>query len=585
MAHRRLGRRDCALSQEDRDFCELKQKAAEYVRASGVAQTIEGVLNELFLEQPDDVYGHLANYFSRLSAKPVVAKICGREVYDATGRLSVQAELFCHIRNEDKWTCRAAVPSDCEDPENCLPEAGDEGGRGCRRGQSVDTALCWMNEFLSPMLKGVDPTDQTAADKILSDFLKARYLEHEEEQKKKTEQETQGHIRSAPQTPPPLAPQTTASVKDKKGDKGKKGSALEKPVPPMEPRVPSLAGSVAIGAVSLAVAKCAALAKDIPLYKHIRMLRNEHTLSDSHMPVPMVTVLSCGKASPGKLNLMEEIIVIPAAGQTIKQTISMVLDLQNEMKGILSIASQTGPLTTAVSDCGALLVPYDRLEQPLDLITQASSNLSLALGKDIHLALNCAADKIMDYAKGKYSVVTGAGKTPDELVDVYESLTVKYPAIAALIDPFRKEDVEQWESLHARIGSSCGLLAEMAFQSHPLSWRADKKLILPGVTGVVLKHSNETTITDLLHTTPQYRGTESILGLSRAETCDDCVVDLAVGLGVRFVKVGGVMGGERLAKWNRLVCVEEESAQQGIQGSRKLTLPLFTGKSDEQPNT
>ncbi|KAM3862568.1 enolase 4 [Diretmus argenteus] len=416
----------------------------------------------------------------------------------------------------------AAVSSDCGLPKETSLDLS--GGR-TERTDHVTTSLQWIDGPLSNMLKGLNPCDQTGVDDIL------RYC--------------------------------------------KKGKNVEKPIPPWDPPEPALPGSSAIGSVSLAVAKTGAQTQGIPLYKHIAILKNKEVQTQFHIPVALVTLLSCGKMSPGKLNLLEEVILVPKAGQRVKQITTMALELQKEMMRIMSTSPKAVAARATSSDTGSLVVGYERPEQPLDLITEACGNLGLALGTEIHLAVNCAAHELMDYAKGKYDVATGGLKSPDELVDLYQALISKYPGVVALIDPLRKEDVDQWAKLSSVIGHVCLLLSDT--NSKPQAPPP------PGVRGQILKQINRTSVSDLIRITSEHQGAV-IMGTTCSEPCsDDSLSDVAVGLGMSYVKLGGLSGGERLNKYNRLISIEEELAQQGILVCQeKPTPPLCVDKPDEQ---
>ncbi|ROJ78932.1 Enolase 4 [Anabarilius grahami] len=487
------------VSKQDQEFYDLKNKAAEYYRSNGVPQKIESVLNEMFWQKPNDLYGYLANYFSRLSCTPVISKITGREVFDGRGLTAVQTEVHCIIRNEEK----------------------------------VDSEIIHMF-FLH----------FRAATHL--DFLMARYLEHKDSLNREKEKELSNETVSEA---PPQATPTLAPAKDKKnGDKGKKGNGTEKLLPPAEPPEPRLPGATAVGVVSLVVAKTAARLLGAPLYRHITSLRVLQAQNEMHLPVPMITILSCGKNSMGKLNLLEEVILMPSSSQRVREVIGMGLELQCEMRRVLNgSAYKAGPI--GVSDEGALQVGFEHPEQALDLVTEACANLALPLGSDLRLAINCAAQGLMDYSRGKYEVMSGCHKSPDELVDMYEGLINKYPAIKSLIDPFRKEDVDQWERLASVIGQSCCLIADAASNLCP-RW-SDAKPLPPRVTGVINRHHNDMTISDLIQSIAEQKGS-----------------------GVSFLKLGGMRGGERMDKYNRLIAIEEELEQEGILGAGEIKQPL-----------
>ncbi|XP_044070136.1 enolase 4 isoform X3 [Siniperca chuatsi] len=515
------------LSKEDQDFYDIKNAAAEFYRVNRIPQEIERALNELFFHKPEDVHG----YLSMSSA--------------------VASSHFGPMENSLDWKAKSQVRAD-----------------------HVMTAVQWINEPLNNMLKGQNPCDQSEVDHILSNFFMACVLEEKDIWNKEKEE---SRSTSKPEVVLPSPP--PEQTKDKKSvDRGKKSNTAEKPFPPAEPPEPVLPGSLAIGSVSLAVAKTGAQIHGVPLYKYIAALKNRKAPAKFHIPVSLVTLLSCGKNSPGKLNLLEEVILIPKVGQRVKQIITMTLELQKEMMRIMNTSTKAGATQAILCDSGALAVSYERPEQPLDLITEACTNFGLALGTEIHLAVNCAAPELMDYSKGKYEVATGVLKSPDELVDMYQTLISKYPAVVALIDPFRREDIDQWEKLSNVIGDSCSLLSDIMYKS--------KAPPLLGARGYILKHIHETTVSDLIRITSEHQGSV-LMGTTCSEPCsDDSLSDIAVGLGLDYVKLGGLSGAERMTKYNRLISIEEELAQQGILVFKeKHPPPLFTEKPQEQSTT
>ncbi|XP_060942850.1 enolase 4 [Limanda limanda] len=548
------------LCKQEQDAYDTKVAAAEFYRINRVPEHIERALNELFLHQPADLHGYLADFFTNLSTPPRINRLKGREVFDTRGQLSMEVEVFCIVRNMEKSMCSAAVSSLFGQKEASQDRK--------ERAAHVMTALQWVNEPLNSMLQGQNPCDQSEVDQALSNFFMARYLEEKEIRDRQKEESP-----CEPAVVPP--PETPTKTKGKKpADKGKKNNTPEKPLPPAEPPEPVLPGSMAIGSVSLAVARTGAQSQGIPLYKYIASLKARETPAQFHIPIPMVTLLSCGKASPGKLSLLEEVILIPKAGQRVKQIITMTLELQKEMMRIINTSTKAGVIQSILHDSGAPAVNFERPEQPMDLITEACANLGLALGTEIHLAVNCAACKLMDYSKGKYEISTGVLKSPDELVGVYQSLSKRYPALVAFINPFRTEDKEEWEKLSDLIGDTCALLLDLTNES--------KAPPPPGVSGRILKHVHETTVSDLICIASERQG--SVMGTTYNEpSTNESLSDIAVGLGLDYVKLGGLSGAERMTKYNRLVCIEEELDQQGILVTKeKHSPPLFAGKQPKE---
>ncbi|XP_044130356.1 enolase 4 [Bufo gargarizans] len=228
-----------------------------------------------------------------------------------------------------------------------------------------------------------------------------------------------------------------------------------------------------------------------------------------------------------------------------------------------------------VSPLGCLVLACDRLDQPLELIRDACEQLGLELGTNVHLAINCAAHELMDYNKGRYEVVSGSWKSPDEMVDLYVDLVTRHGAIMALIDPLRKEDRPQWRALGRAVGSRCHLMADMALRSGSDLLQGSNH---PVCSGPILKLTGETTVSDLLAAVRLMEGENrlTVLGCSSEECAEDSVMDLAVGLGVKFIKVGGLLRGERTAKYNRLLAIEEDLTCGGMLGRQEeFEFPTF----------
>ncbi|XP_032408463.1 enolase 4 [Xiphophorus hellerii] len=538
------------------DYNKMRMAAAEYFRRNGVPATLQRLLNEYFVHEPPDIHGYLANCLLKLSTPPKISDLRGRAVYLGNGQLIVEAEVFCIVCNNEKRMSSAAVLS------TFAPVGAEESQRSS---DYVEIALQWIHEPFRRLLLDQNPCDQSQIDQMLGDFFTS-YREEEKARRDRLKAEAKEleAVTLVPVTP----------AKEKKS-KGKKTIVDEKLFPPPELPEPVLLEGMAVGSVSLAVAKCGAEIKGMPLYKYISALKNQKEPAHFHVPVPWITLLSCGKKSPGKLCLLEEIILISKVGHPVKQSVTLALELQKEMIKLMSTSGKGGITLSSVSHHGVLTASCDRLEQPLDLITDACRNLKVPLGVDVFLALNCAAPKLMDYSKGKYEVATGGLKSPDELIEVYLNLTSKYPAVVAIIDPFRREEAEQWEKLSSRIGISCSLLSDITHKP--------QDPVLPGVNGYVFRHANETTVSDIIHATVSYQGAV-VMDTMFSESCSSgSFADLAVGLGLDYVKLGGLSGAETMAKYNRLTSIEEELAQQGLLVCKEPEPPLFSKEPKEEP--
>ncbi|CAK7302566.1 Enolase 4 [Vulpes lagopus] len=561
-----------------RELQKLKQQAMEYYRENDVPRRLEELLNSTFYLQPADVYGHLANCFAKLAKPPTICRVVGKNVLDGLGLPTLQVEIFCTIQNFPKNICSVVISTHFEVHENVSPELAE--AEQVERLAAVSTAVQWVNGTITEELWGMVPSHQAEVDQVLRTFFENKVQEDKERRELEKSLEDPTAPIPLPLPPPPPPPPPPAKKKGQK--QGKNDTVTEKPILPPEPAEPVLSGSMAIGAVSLAVAKASAILGNNPFYLNIALLKQQEQPAKLTVPLLMVSLVSCGKASPGKLNLMKELMCIPHPGLTAKQGVEMLLEIQKHINKTIEMTpppkietrkghngSKRGqqPITGKMSHLGCLTINYDTIEQPLLLIQGICANLGLDMGTNLHLAINCAAHELMDYNKGKYEVMTGIHKNTAEMLDLYVDLINKFPSIIALIDPFRKEDSEQWESIYNTLGSRCYIIAGAASKSISQLLEGGNNST-PKSSGVIIKHTNQTTVSDLVEVTNLLDSKQhiTVFGSTEGESSDDSLVDLAIGLGVRFIKLGGLSRGERVTKYNRLFTIEEELVQNGTLG-------------------
>uniref|UniRef100_S4RCF9 phosphopyruvate hydratase n=1 Tax=Petromyzon marinus TaxID=7757 RepID=S4RCF9_PETMA len=448
-----------------------------------------------------------------------------------------------------------------------------------KKQESSQLAVQWINHSLSGLLMGQQPYNQSELDCLLREFLKEKLSEVHQQQ----EQEEVTRTEFSEPVVQPLAVTVNSDKKPIKGTRrhtgsrkhSKKSAALEKPLFHKEMRAPLLPGSVAISATSMAIAKAAARLKSCPLYKHIASLSHTEVSEDTFnvqqklkIPVTMVTVLCCGKASPGKLNLLKEVMVLPRPGLTASQGLNIISEIQHQIMKHAEVVPKTGydatnfvPYETmhVVGAVGAPLIGCDKLERPLEIIEEVARSLGLTAGVDFHLALNCAAHEVMDYEKGRYEVASGSFKATTDMVELYVQLLGQHPAVVALIDPLCPEDHEQWRRLSSAVGEKCFIFNENFCRLAELENLEHITGTLKA-TGVIIKHTNQVTVSDLLQASRylQGKGLCVAFGACSGDTPDGSLVDMALGMGASFLILGGVLRGERVARYNHLVKIEWE---------------------------
>lgn len=540
---------------EARDLYELKEKAAKYYAENGVPQKMEEILNNMFYDNPSDVYGHLANYFQEFASCPTITKIKARAALDSKAHTAIQTEVYCTVNNKEQLVYTSLSSSTSPHVlEVGRPEDRDEEDR--EREENIKAAIKYINSDISPKLKGLDPTKQEESDPIVRKLVAE--LQTAEEERLAKEAEERGAEGNEE-----LEKKSSSAVSKPKSSKGKAGKGgAPVVVVPDEPREKMLCGSNCISAVSQALCCAGAATMNIPPFEYIARLRFNQVPSEFRLPLPMVTILQSGRSAPGKSNCVKEYMVVPKPGRPLRESLPQIQNIYNHI--IKTILNKNGVAAKNVTDTGALMLPFDRPEQGLDMIQEAITHYELTPGEDFYIALNLAGHEIFDYEKGKYEVITGQQKVADDVVEYWADLLGRYPAVIAIIDPLRKQEDRQWMSLCERISERCYILGSRAY--HRPGLLKDEELIDSFKTsGVVYKLEQMNTVTDLLDCAKKMEEAENqtVISANIGETTDTFLADLAVGMNARFIKLGAPCRGERVAKLNRLLAIEEQLEEQG----------------------
>ncbi|KAL8616578.1 hypothetical protein ACOMHN_036610 [Nucella lapillus] len=532
-----------------KDKFELKEKVVAYYQDNGVPQKMEDILNSMFYDNPEDVYGHLANFFDKFTKPAVITKLVSRQVLDGRGHPTIQTQVFCRVKNTEQLfsSCVSASPLS---PLLDSARLEDREAEDQRKGESVRTAITHIAAHISPRLQDMRPTQQAEVDAIISLYM--QMLKEEEEARKQSEESE-----APPEETKPPAP-VSQSPKEKKGKSSAKGKgkAASVVVVPEEPREVFVQGAELVSAVSQAVCVAGARILGLPLYHHIARMFNSQA-SQLRMPLPMVTIMQSGKAAAGKQNCVKEFMIIPSPGLSYTQSVDYVVGIYSYVEKTLS--AKGGAASRCVSETGALCPAFDRPEQGLDLLVEAITASNLTPGEDIHIAINAAAHEMFDFEKGKYEVMTGQMKSGDDVVDFWVELLSRYPSILLLLDPLRKQEKEQWMRLCDRITERCFVGGKRIYPRPGLL--KDATLSDPVMSGVaMLTYENLTSVSDLCACVNKMEeaGNQIVLSACAGETPDDFIADLAVGMNLRFVHLGAPNRGERVSKFNRLLQIEAE---------------------------
>lgn len=306
-------------------------------------------------------------------------------------------------------------------------------------------------------------------------------------------------------------------------------------------------GANAILAVSLAVAKAAALSNGIELYEHIAKLNN--TSGKYSMPLPMMNILNGGEHADNNVDI-QEFMIQPVGAESFKEGLRMGAEVFHALKKVL----QKRGLSTAVGDEGGFAPNLASNEEALQVIVEAVENAGYKMGSDITLALDCAASEF--YRDGKYEL-SGEGKsfTAAEFADYLAELCDRYPIIS-IEDGLDESDWDGWKVLTEKLGSKVQLVGDDLFVTNTriLKEGIDKSI----ANSILIKFNQIGSLTETLAAIAMAReaGYSAVISHRSGETEDATIADLAVGTAAGQIKTGSLCRSDRVAKYNQLLRIE-----------------------------
>jgi len=302
-------------------------------------------------------------------------------------------------------------------------------------------------------------------------------------------------------------------------------------------------GANAILGVSMAVAHAAAASKGVPLFKY---LGEDSVL----IPVPMMNILNGGKHADNNVDI-QEFMIIPVGAPSFKEALRMGSEIFHTLKSILNGKG----LNTSVGDEGGFAPDLKSNEEAITDILEAIAKAGFEPGKDVSIGLDVAASEL--YQGGQY-ILSGEGRQMNagELVDFYEMLVDKYPVIS-IEDGCAEDDWDGWRLLTERIGNRTQLVGDDIFVTNP---GILKKGIDEGIANSILIKLNQIgSVTETINTVNMAKnaGYSTVISHRSGETEDTTIADFAVAVRAGQIKSGAPSRGERVAKYNQLLRIEE----------------------------
>lgn len=308
-------------------------------------------------------------------------------------------------------------------------------------------------------------------------------------------------------------------------------------------------GANAMLAVSLAVAKAAAIAQSLPLHQYIANLRGQTSLT---MPVPMMNILNGGAHADNTVDI-QEFMIEPVGFASFSEALRAGTEIFHALKSVLKAQG----LNTAVGDEGGFAPNLRSNEEAITVIMQAIDKAGYKAGENIFLALDCAASEF--YKNGQYILAGEGNKAFDSqgFSDYLTSLCDQYPIIS-IEDGLDESDWEGWAYLTKQLGKKVQLVGDDLFVTNPkiLQEGIDKDI----ANAILIKFNQIGTLSETLDAIylAKQNGYATVISHRSGETEDSTIADLAVGTAAGQIKTGSLCRSDRVAKYNQLLRIEQQ---------------------------
>jgi enolase len=388
---------------------------------------------------------------------------------------------------------RAAVPSGASTGEHEAVELRD-GDKGRYLGKGVSQAVANVDKEIAPALIGRDPTDQALIDATMIEL-------------------------------------------DGTPNKGRLGAN-------------------ALLGVSLACAKAAAAAADLPLYRYLG------GPAARTLPVPMMNILNGGAHSDNNVDL-QEFMIMPVGAATFSDALRMGAEIFHHLKAVLKSKN----LATSVGDEGGFAPNLGSNDEALDVILEAVTNAGYKAGEDILLALDSASSELYENGKYTFHWSDGAQRSSADMVAFYDDLCKRYPVIS-IEDGLDENDWDGWAQLSKELSSRVQLVGDDLFVTNTERLRRGIEDRIGN--SILIKVNQIGTLSETLAAIEMAKqaGYTAVISHRSGETEDTTIADIAVATNAGQIKTGSASRTDRIAKYNQLLRIEEELGSQAIYPQR-----------------
>jgi len=318
-------------------------------------------------------------------------------------------------------------------------------------------------------------------------------------------------------------------------------------------------GANSILGVSLAVAKAAAIECGMPLYKYIG------GVGANTLPVPMMNILNGGSHADNSIDF-QEFMIVPVGADTFGESLRMGVEIFHHLKSVLKSKNYS----TNVGDEGGFAPNIKSNEEAIEIVLKSIEKAGYKPGEDVFIAMDAAASEFYDSKKKLYQFHKSDGKTlsSDEMVDYWTKWSKQYP-IFSIEDGLDEDDWSGWKKLNQAIGTRTQLVGDDLFVTNTV--RLQRGIDEGSANSILVKVNQIGSLTETINAVnlATRSGYTSVMSHRSGETEDTTIADLAVALNTGQIKTGSASRSDRVAKYNRLLRIEEELGDAAV----------FNGKS------
>jgi len=325
------------------------------------------------------------------------------------------------------------------------------------------------------------------------------------------------------------------------------------------PNKSKLGGNALLG-VSLAAAHAAAAAKRVPLYRHLHELwraihqaQGDSPPDDCRIPLPMTNMISGGLHAGGNLDF-QDFLIMPIGAPSYAVGLEWIVRVARRLSKLLTEAGYEGQL---VGDEGGYGPRLSSNREAAEFVVRAIRAAGLTPKSEVTIALDVASSHFFDGHHYRLQATGGRRLTSAEMIDELESMVADFP-ITSIEDGLAEDDWDGWCELTSRLGHRAKLVGDDLFATNPA--RLQRGIGAGAGNSVLIKVNQIGTLTETMETMRLARGAgyTRVVSARSGETEDTTIADLAVGTSAELIKIGSIQRSERLAKYNRLLMIEEE---------------------------